>query len=603
MAVVRPSVRALSQRNCQRSKPPSPAQLVQAGFEGEVGLVHAEAAEGAAGRVVGDHRGAVHPHVGHIVGRRRVGHRPLDHRQPHAGVGAAVGVHGDHHAGQAAVLVAAHGVVHDDGVALGVHAQRILPGQLHQGRLAGQPCDQGRVALGGDVLLAAEAAAVLHLHHVHQGLRQAEQKGELVAVLVDALAAAVDLHAGLAVLLPGQGQGGFGFQEGVLHPLGGEAVAGDEGGAREGRLGVADRYRGPVQHIAREHRVDLGGLGPQGLEEVGDRGQHLVLDHHLGGRLARDGLGFRRHRRQHIAHEAGGFALGHQHRPVQGDGAHLPLARDILRGEHLHHAGHRQGLRDIDAQHLGPGMVGVAQRPEDHPGLLHVGHEHAVAQDGLPAGVLAVAGAHPASALGLLHGFALAQGFGRAFDGVDDLLVTGAAADVPRQSGGDLLPGGARVLGQHRLGLHDDAGGAEAALHAALGYEGVGEHLPLPRRQPLGGDEGLALQVLHLHAAAQAGGAIHQDGAAPADALARAPVLGADEARHFAQVGEHIKVKVGGEAGLLTVECEFHRKPRVPASMLPAPGMANPVILGDSTPALDKIFINKTKFYSYWRTE
>ena len=46
------------------------------------------------------------------------------------------------------------------------------------------------------------------------------------AVLVDPLAAAVNLHAGLAILLPGQRQGGLGLQEGVLDPLGGEAVAG-----------------------------------------------------------------------------------------------------------------------------------------------------------------------------------------------------------------------------------------------------------------------------------------------------------------------------------------------------------------------------------------
>ena len=186
-----------------------------------------------------------------------MGYRPLDHRQPHAGVGAAVRVHGGHQAREPAILIAAHGVVHDDGVALGVHAHGFLAGQAHHGGLAGQPGQQGRVALGGDVLLAAEAAAVLDLDHVHQGLGQAEEQGQLMAVLIDALAAAVDLHAGLAVLLPGEGQGGFGLQEGMLDPLGGVAVAGHIGRARQGRLRIAHFHRGPVQHVAREHGMDL----------------------------------------------------------------------------------------------------------------------------------------------------------------------------------------------------------------------------------------------------------------------------------------------------------------------------------------------------------
>ena len=117
------------------------------------------------------------------------------------------------------------------------------------------------MALGGDVLLAAEAAAVLHLHHVHQGLGQAQEQRELVAVLVDALAAAVDLHARLAVLRPGEGQGGLGLQEGMLDPLGGEAVAGHIGRAGQGRLRIAHFHRGPVQDVAREHGMDLVGPG------------------------------------------------------------------------------------------------------------------------------------------------------------------------------------------------------------------------------------------------------------------------------------------------------------------------------------------------------
>jgi len=90
-----------------------------------------------------------------------------------------------------------------------------------------------------------------------------------------------------------------------------------------------------------------------------------------------------------------------------------------------------------------------------------------------------------------------------ALDGVDNLDVAGAAAEIARQRPGDSLAGGRSLALEQCVGFHHDARRAEAAL----GGTGDGERLPPQgaslRRQPLdrghlpAGDAGCRLGARH----------------------------------------------------------------------------------------------------------
>ena len=68
---------------------------------------------------------------------------------------------------------------------------------------------------------------------------------------------------------------------------------------------------------------------------------------------------------------------------------------------------------------------------------------------------------------------AAAHRLGGAAHRAQDAHVGAAAAEVGRQMGADLLLGRARVALEQRLGAHDHAGDAVAALRRLLGLEGV----------------------------------------------------------------------------------------------------------------------------------
>src|SRR5262245_30338424 len=69
------------------------------------------------------------------------------------------------------------------------------------------------------------------------------------------------------------------------------------------------------------------------------------------------------------------------------------------------------------------------------------------------------------------------HGRGGALHGLDDVLVPGAAADVPRQRPADLLLAGVGVLGEERARGQHHPRSAESALQAVLlverGLDGV----------------------------------------------------------------------------------------------------------------------------------
>src|SRR5258708_9593473 len=81
-------------------------------------------------------------------------------------------------------------------------------------------------------------------------------------------------------------------------------------------------------------------------------------------------------------------------------------------------------------------------------------------------------------------------------DGLHDVLVAGAAAQVARQRPPDVLLGGVRVAVKQALAGHHHARRAESALQAVLLPEPLLHRAQLPgRRQPLDGLHGPAIDL------------------------------------------------------------------------------------------------------------
>ena len=79
---------------------------------------------------------------------------------------------------------------------------------------------------------------------------------------------------------------------------------------------------------------------------------------------------------------------------------------------------------------------------------------------------------------------------GQRLDRVEDLHVAGAAAEVGAEVAGGVVAGQRRaLLVDQRLGPHDDAGGAEAALQGAAGGERVGVAAALVLVEAFEGDD------------------------------------------------------------------------------------------------------------------
>ncbi len=135
---------------------------------------------------------------------------------PTDGVGPGVADHASLDRRQPTLGVAPGPVLQPDGMALGVHEQRLLAGQ---GALHGptqQPGGQGGVRLVAHVLLAAEGPAVGHQLDADAVGRQPQHRGDLVAVVPHALATRVHVQPAVGA---GHGQGRLGLQESVLDAL------------------------------------------------------------------------------------------------------------------------------------------------------------------------------------------------------------------------------------------------------------------------------------------------------------------------------------------------------------------------------------------------
>ena len=177
---------------------------------------HAEAAHGAAGRVVRVDGQRLHVHRRHPVRAAGVAGRALEHLAADRGVGARVADEARHDRREPPLGVAADRVVEPDGVALRVHAHGLLAIEDELDRPAGDVREERRLRLDRHVLLAAEGPAARHQLHVDVLLRHAEEARDLPAVVEDALALGVEGQPPVRQRLR---EGGLRLEEEVLDPL------------------------------------------------------------------------------------------------------------------------------------------------------------------------------------------------------------------------------------------------------------------------------------------------------------------------------------------------------------------------------------------------
>ena len=131
------------------------------------------------------------------------------------------------------------------------------------------------------------------------------------------------------------------------------------------------------------------------------------------------------------------------------------------------------------------------------------------------------------------------------FDRVDDLGVAGATAQMPVEHAGDFGPGQPLALIGHPLDAQDQARGAEPALQAGGGLEGVGVEAPLVVGDAFERGDRAAFDLLDPDRAGQLRLPVDQRQAGAALALRRAARLERLELEGLAQDVEQRLVRPG----------------------------------------------------------
>ena len=142
-------------------------------------------------------------------------------------------------------------------------------------------------------------------------------------------------------------------------------------------------------------------------------------------------------------------------------------------------------------------MIAKAQCPMQHALDLYIIDKRTLTQDQTLGIIFGVIG--PDMGVAVFEGnfIFILDSLGRTSDGIHDLLVAGATAQVRGERMGDFGPVGIRVFVDQGIRLHDKPGDAEAALHATAIDKRVGKHLLAILSQPFDrGDRG-TLQLLH----------------------------------------------------------------------------------------------------------
>ena len=338
------------------------------------------------------------------------------------------------------------------------------------------------------------------------------------------------------VFLP-VGDRGFGLERGLVVDLGLEPRLDHRGRLAQGRFRVALDLR-LVETEVRDFGVELNGRGIHGRFRAAQGRQGFQRDLAPSASAPLRVLpGVGRHRQDRIP-DVADLVLAEQ-RAVRYEVLQDVRAADVRRGQHPRYAGHLLCFGGVDRDDARVRKMAAQDRKLQRPGNAVVGREVRGAA-GLGHGGWARVG-YPHDALGRIRPNRLGRSFAaqetsRQLHRLDDLLVAGAAAQVPPQGVFDLLDRWLRVLVQQRLGRHDHPGRAKPAL------DGPGQDKRLlDEVRVVGGPESFdrddvrAFQVAHLGQTRSHGLAVDHHHAGAALALAVAGLLGTGQAQILAQ--------------------------------------------------------------------
>ena len=265
--------------------------------------------------------------------------------------------------------------------------------------------------------------------------------------------------------------------------------------------GVGSLVERQLEIVVRDALMDLHGAGGNGLESGVVDGQELILDLDLLGGLAGLSLRGGDDAAEYIAVLVD-FLVADDRlvsarvpRTRIRDRVREVVIRDVLGGNDVYDAGHLESLGEVDADDVRVADGGCDGGHVEHAGHLHGDVVSVVGKTGdlrqsrgtriVRAEDLSVFGN---LVLNVIHRLLAAHDCSGLHDGVDDLLVACAAAEVVVlcEPVADVLPRGVRVLIEKGLGRYDEARGAEAALQSVEGDERL-----LQRMQMIGGADTL----------------------------------------------------------------------------------------------------------------
>ena len=362
--------------------------------------------------------------------------RPLQHLHAHRGVGPGVADHaglhrradGPRRRSPPSTRAGSGGAW--GGPAATPHArQRALHGALQE------PRRQGGLRLVAHVLLAAEGPAVGDLLDDDPVALDAEDGRDLVAVVPHALPARPDVQR--AVARRGTASVDSGSRKACSMRCVWNTSCTTWADAASGRVDVATLVRRARQDVAVEPPHRIGGAGVDGGHGIGDRRAAARRSTSTSAAAARAVLAvLGHHEGEHVAQVGRAPAHGDEHRPVRVDDPDPQVAGDVGRGEHPHHAaGRRRRPRcRWPARRRGRGRPGAPRRAACPAAP---GRRRRACRPG--SARCPGSGRRGADAPGRRHRDLGARG--QQLDGVEDLDVAGAAAQV-----------GAEVRGRRRRG-------------------------------------------------------------------------------------------------------------------------------------------------------
>ena len=324
-------------------------------------------------------------HIGEIVGRDRAAHGAADRR---AGERAGLQPHRRLQGRDLAVLGGTHLDRHRRSRGGPRGAEHLLAAHHHLDRAAGLAREDQRQRLEVDDGLAAEAAADLGGDRAHVAQLRSGKLGRHVTDHEVALAAAPDRDLSALDV----DDAGVRLDVALMHGLGLEVALDDDVGSGEAGIAVAELVLERAGDVGGGSRSRLGadaahvlvqdwGTRLQGLVNVDDPGQHLVVDLDQLEGVGRDSVRYRRHRRDRVTHIERLLArhdvAAVEAQVLDAEGGRLvPWELDEVLADHDGlHAGERQGLVGVDGPDAGMGVRAAQDPAPEHAGQGEVGSE------------------------------------------------------------------------------------------------------------------------------------------------------------------------------------------------------------------------------------